>query len=235
MMPAIKLVNICKSYTLHHEKPTLIERVLKGKNEKFTALDNINLEIKKGEIIGIVGPNGSGKTTLLKIIAGITAPTKGLIETSGRIISLIDLEAGFHPDLNGEQNICLNGMLLGLSKKTISRKLPDIIKFADIGQFIDAPLFTYSEGMKLRLGFSIVILSNPDVLIFDESFVVGDVSFQKKAMQKIKEFYRNGAAIIMVSHLPDFIMKTCKRIIVMKKGKIIYDGSKRLIPKSTNF
>ena len=157
---AVKLTNISKHYIIHHEKPTLVERVINGKNEKFKALDNINLEVKKGEILGIVGPNGSGKTTLLKIIAGITSPTTGKVKTSGRVVSLIDLEAGFHPELTGEQNIYLNGMLLGMSRKSISQKLRKIIEFADIGQFADAQLFTYSQGMKLRLGFSVVAFSS---------------------------------------------------------------------------
>lgn len=231
----IRLSNISKSYTIHHEKPTLIEKVVKGREEKFNALNCINLTIRKGETIGIIGPNGSGKTTLLKIIAGITTPTSGKIESDGNIISLIDLEAGFHPDLNGEQNIYLNGMLLGIKKSTISQRLHQVIEFADIGRFIDAPLFTYSEGMKLRLGFSVIVLSKPQVLIFDESLVVGDAAFQKKTMRKIKEFNKNGTTIIMVSHSLDFVKNHCKRIIAMKNGRIVYDGKSNLITNSVKY
>lgn len=232
---AVKLSRISKDYIIHHEKPTLVEKVLKKRNVKFRALHNINLVIKKGERVGIVGPNGSGKTTLLKIIAGIAAPTKGEVVTQGRVVSLIDLEAGFHPDLTGEQNIYLNGMLLGMSKKEMSNKISDIIKFADIGQFIYAPLFTYSEGMKLRLGFSIVTVCKPDILILDESFSVGDADFQKKTINKIREFEKNGATIIVVSHWLEFIKKNCKRIIVLEKGKILHDGGIKSIPKVVNY
>ena len=140
---AIQLTNVSKKYEIHHEKPTLVEKFVKGPNETFWALRDINLTIKKGERVGIIGPNGSGKTTLLKIIAGITSHTTGTVETLGKIVSLIDLTAGFHADLSGYQNIFLNGMLLGLSKKEINKSIPAIIEFADIKQFIDAPLFTF--------------------------------------------------------------------------------------------
>lgn len=227
----IDIKNVSKEYILHHEKPTLIESVLSNRSEKFRALKNINLKIHRGDIIGIVGPNGSGKTTLLKIIAGITSPSKGSIKTNGKIISLIDLEAGFHPDLTGEENIYINAMLLGMNKKEISSKMNDIKEFADIGDFIDSQLYTYSQGMKLRLGFSIVAQSNPDVLLLDESFNVGDVNFQRKAINKIKEFNDHGAAIVIVSHWIDFIKKNCKKIIIIDKGKITFSGRPEKLPK----
>jgi len=149
---AIKLTNVSKKYIVRHEKPTLVEKLINGKKEEFWALKDINLEIKRGEKIGIIGPNGSGKTTLLKLITGISSPTSGTIERNGEIISLIDLEAGFHPDLTGIQNIYLNGMIIGMNKTEINSKLKKIIDYADIGRFIDVPLFTYSEGMKFRSG-----------------------------------------------------------------------------------
>src|SRR3972149_12073641 len=137
---AIKLEGVTKRYTIHHEKPTLAEQLINGKKESFLALKDINIEITKGEKVGIIGANGSGKTTILQIIAGITTPTEGTIVTRGKVVSLIDLEAGFHPDLTGEQNIYLNGMLLGMRKEEIDGKLKKIIAFADIDTFIDAPL-----------------------------------------------------------------------------------------------
>jgi len=178
---AIELYGISKKYTIHHEKPTLVEKFFKGRDEKFLALNNINLKINRGESVGIIGDNGSGKTTLLKIIAGITAPSSGIIKAGGRVVSIIDLNAGFHDDLSGFQNIYLNGMFLGMTKKEIDRKLRDMIIFAGIRQFIDAPLFTYSQGMKLRLGFSVATHSNPDILLLDENFSVGDEKFKKNA------------------------------------------------------
>ncbi len=228
---AVRLTNISKHYIIHHEKPTLMERVINGKNEKFKALDNINLEIKKGEIVGIIGPNGSGKTTLLKIIAGITAPTKGTVKTSGRIVSLIDLEAGFHPDLTGYQNIFLNGMLLGMKRQEIKRKLNAIIKFADIKQFIDTPLFTYSGGMKLRLGFSVVAHVNPDTLLMDENFVVADQEFREKSFDKIQGFHDQGKTIIIASHYLDFLRGNCERIIWIDKGIVRKDGNPNRVIK----
>jgi len=229
---AISLTEVTKSYTIHHEKPTLVEHLINGRNESFNALEDVNLEIKKGEKIGIIGPNGSGKTTLLKIIAGITSPTVGTVKTSGMVVSLIDLEAGFHPDLTGEQNIYLNGMLLGMGKKEISERIIKIINFADIGRFIDAPLFTYSEGMKLRLGFSVVVHSDPDIILLDENLGVGDEEFKKKSYAKIQEFFRKGVSIVMISHDLRFIGEYSSRIIWMEKGSIHKEGSPLKIIKS---
>lgn len=221
---AIKLTNVSKRYTIHHEKPTLVEQLIKARNEEFWALKDINLTINKGEKVGIIGPNGSGKTTLLKIITGITTPTSGYVETYGKIVSLIDLEAGFHPDLTGEQNLYLNGMLLGLREKEIANNLQAIIDFADIGLFLDAPLFTYSEGMKLRLGFSIAVHADPDILILDEGLGVGDKYFQAKSHQRIKQFFKEGKTVVMVTHSPDLLKKTCERIIYLERGNLFKDG-----------
>lgn len=221
---AIQLTGVTKEYTIHHEKPTLVEKFINGKTEKFTALDTVNLTIYKGEKVGIIGPNGSGKTTILKIIVGITTPTAGTVKTYGKVISLIDLEAGFHADLTGEQNIYLNGMLLGMKKKEIRRKLTKIMAFADIGQFIDAPLFTYSSGMKLRLGFAVAVHADPDILILDEGLTVGDKYFQRKAFSKIQQFFRQGKTILTVTHEMRFITKYCNRVILLKEGKMIRDG-----------
>ncbi|MFH0750170.1 MAG: ABC transporter ATP-binding protein [Candidatus Gottesmanbacteria bacterium] len=222
---AIQLTNVSKKYEIHHEKPTLVEKFVKGRKEQFTAINNISLTIKKGEFVGIIGPNGSGKTTLLKIVAGITTPTKGCVQTKGRVISLIDLEAGFHPDLTGIQNIYLNGILLGMSKDQITREIPSIIDFADIHQFIDVPLFTYSSGMKLRLGFAIAVHSNPDVLVLDESIGVGDKKFQNTSLKKIHQFFHKGKTIIVASHWFTYIKQNCERVLVMEKGRIKNDGT----------
>jgi signal peptidase I len=221
---AIKLENVSKQYVIHHEKPTLVEKFIKTKNEEFWALKDINLTIKKGERVGIIGPNGSGKTTLLKVIAGITTPTSGSIETQGNIVSLIDLEAGFHPDLTGIQNVYLNGMLLGMKKEELEDKLGAIIDFADIGQFVDAPLFTYSAGMTLRLGFSIAIHTKADILIFDEALVVGDTDFQEKIMRTIKSLRRDKTMLI-ASHDLGFLHSFCKRIYMLRDGEVRSDSS----------
>ncbi len=219
---AIQLTNISKRYTIHHEKPTLVERLTSGRDEEFWALKDINLTIKKGERVGIIGPNGSGKTTLLKVIAGITTPTSGTVKTHGKIVSLIDLEAGFHPDLTGEQNIYLNGMLLGMSKQENEKKMKSIIAYADIGRFIDIPLFTYSSGMKLRLGFSIAIHSYPDILLLDEGLSFGDQNFTNRARHTLfsETSYRN-KTIFMVYHDSKLLPKQCTQMIIMKRGGIV--------------
>lgn len=226
---AINLSDINKKYEIHHEKPTLVEKFVKRRNTTFWALRNINLTIRKGEKVGMIGPNGSGKTTLLKIIAGITTPSSGIAYIRGRIVSLIDLSAGFHPDLTGYQNIYLNGMLLGMSESEITRKIHTIIRFADIGQFIDVPLYTYSSGMQLRLGFSIAVHANPDILLLDEGLVVGDLRFQKKAQKKIQQFFEQGKTVITVSHRLDFIRENCRRILELDMGNIVADGSVNIL------
>lgn len=230
---AIKIQNLSKKYFLHHEKPTLVENIFRiGKKEKIWVLKNINLEIKKGEKIGIIGDNGAGKTTLLKIISKITNPTKGKIEVNGRLATLIDLEAGFHPELTGEENIYLNGMLLGMKKKEIKENIDQIITFSGLGKFIDAPFYTYSSGMALRLGFSVAIYSKPDILLIDEILAVGDQEFQKKSYQAIQKFFHEGKTIIFISHNLPLVAKLCPKIIWLERGKIKMVGKSKEIIKA---
>ncbi len=227
---AIELKNVSKHYILHHEKPTFSERLVhRTKKEVFTALDDISLTIYKGEKVGIIGRNGAGKTTLLKIIAGITTSNSGSLKTNGKIVSLIDLEAGFHPDLSGEENIFLNGMVIGMTKKEIKQKFQKIVAFADIGQFIDAPLYTYSAGMKLRLGFSIAVHADPDILILDEGITAGDQDFQEKSMKKINEFFKAGKTILVVTHWIEFLEKNVERIIWVDEHRVKKDGNIKII------
>jgi len=214
---AISLNNVGKKYTVHHEKPTLvenIERVVRfQKKEEFWALQNVNVKIHKGERIGIIGCNGSGKTTLLKIIAGITKPTTGKLTTTGRIISLIDLEAGFHPDMSGQENIFLNGLVLGMSKQEIAHKFADIVNFAGIGNFITAPLYTYSSGMKLRLGFSVAIHANADILLLDEVLNLGDENFKRQSATVLEQMMQSGITVIIVSQWFEYLTKHCDTIL----------------------
>jgi ABC-type polysaccharide/polyol phosphate transport system ATPase subunit len=219
----ISLENVSKEYFIHHEKPTLVEKFFKGRDEKFLALKNIDLRVTRGESIGIMGANGSGKTTLLKIITGITSQTSGKVSVTGRVISLIDLNAGFHEDLSGFQNIYLNGMFIGMRKKEINRKLKAIISFAGIRQFIDAPFFTYSQGMKLRLGFSVAVHSNPDILLLDENLSVGDEEFGIKSRDAIRQFRKQKKTILIASHWRYFVKQNCKRIIILNEGEIKSD------------
>lgn len=227
----IKLTHISKKYILHHEKPTLAESLFK-KKEEFWALKDISLNVRKGEKLGIIGPNGAGKSTLLKIITGITVPTKGKVETKGKIASLIDLEAGFHPDLTGEENILINGLLLGMPKEQIKKEFNNIVEFSGIKKFIDLPLHTYSTGMKLRLGFSIAVHSDPDILVIDEIIAAGDEKFRKKSYQKMQEFFRRKKTILFVSHNLEVIQKLCPNTLWLDKGGMRLLGpSKKVIAR----
>lgn len=227
---AIELKNIYKRYSLRHQKPTLMGGLFgMEKREEFIALKNVSLQIKKGEKVGIVGDNGSGKTTVLKIISGISAPTSGEITVVGKIVSLIELEAGFHQELSGIENIFLNGLLVGMSQKEIQKNLKKIISFSGVGEFIDAPLHTYSSGMSLRLGFSIAVHSNPDILVLDEGIAVGDQAFRKKSLAKINEFFKKGKTVIVVSHWLDYLKENCNRIIWLENGEVKRDGSPEIV------
>jgi len=229
---AVEVKNVTKTYMLRHEKPTLIESLLyRSKNEKHVALKDISFSIFKGDRLGIIGSNGSGKTTLLKLLAGITKQQKGNIKMNGRVVSLIDLSAGFHPDLTGEENIFLNGLVIGMNKDEIESKKKSIVKFADIGKFIDAPLYTYSTGMQLRLGFSIAVHSDPDILLLDEGFAFGDEDFREKANKKISEYRRKKKTLIIVSHWLFELERNCNKILWLERGEIIEYGNKGLLNK----
>ncbi|GIK84398.1 MAG: hypothetical protein BroJett025_10200 [Patescibacteria group bacterium] len=233
---AVKLTKVSKVYTVKTEKPTLVETVLNKKGiTKYTALNSFDLTVLKGEKLGIIGSNGAGKTTLLKIIVGITQPQSGTVTVNGKIVSLINLMAGFHPEMSGFDNIKLNGLLIGMSGAEIEEKKNKIVKFADIGEFIYAPLHTYSTGMKLRLGFSIAVHSDPDILILDEGVSAGDEKFRAKANNKIQKLFKQNKTIIVVSHWLNFLKENCNRIIWMEKGKIKKDGSTKLLDEYLAF
>lgn len=220
---SVKLTNIGKKYIIGHQKSTLIRNILgKSEPEEFWALKKVNLTIREGEKVGIFGPNGAGKTTLLKIISGISFPTTGRLETNGKIVSLIDLQAGFHPDLTGRENILLNGMLSGMSKGEIRRKEKNIVKFAGIGKFINAPFYTYSSGMKFRLAFSIAAISECKILIIDDIFISSDLDFQRKTLAAIKDIQkRKNITTILCSHFPAFIWEFAEVYYELDKGVLI--------------
>lgn len=223
LTPAFNLQHLHKVYQIHHDKPTLIETVFGGHNEKFYALRDVNVTIYKGERVGIVGANGSGKTTLLKLMAGVTVPTSGNIETSGRLVSIISLGAGFNLELSGAENIFLHGMLLGMTRSEVSDRFDAIVKFCEIGTFIDAPMRMYSQGMMMRLGFSIALHTHPDIFLFDEGFDAGDQQFKNKIRAEAESIYKD-KTLVFISHNMYAIADFCSRIILMDKGHIIYDG-----------
>jgi lipopolysaccharide transport system ATP-binding protein len=186
---------------------------------EFWAIDNASFELKKGQTLGIIGKNGSGKSTMLKMLNGIFMPDKGRIEVVGRVGALIEVGAGFHPLLSGRENIYINGSILGMSKKEIDAKYDDIVNFADIGDFIDAPVKHYSSGMFVRLGFAVAIHCEPDVLLVDEVLAVGDIGFQSKCFNKIGEIKKRGAAIVLVSHNMHSISTFSDRVLFLNSGK----------------
>lgn len=187
---------------------------------EFWALDNVFFEIKKGETLGIIGPNGAGKTTILKLISGIILPDKGRIEVNGKVGSLIEIGAGFHPMLTGRENIYVNASILGMRRKEIEEKMESIINFADIGEFIDSPVKYYSSGMYVRLGFSVAIHCEPDILLVDEVLTVGDEAFQRKSAGKIRELLEKGTTVILVSHNLGLVQTICRKVMWLYKGRI---------------
>ena len=193
----------------------------KKTREWFWALQDIDLTIQPGESVGITGPNGSGKSTLLKLIAGVTTPTKGTLTVQGKIAPLVELGAGFHPELTGRENVYLNGVILGLSREQVAARFAEIVAFAELGEFIDVPVKHYSSGMYLRLASSVAIHTDPDILLIDEILAVGDLDFQKKCYKKMQGFREQGKTIIIVSHDPAIIKANCERTIALQQGKIV--------------
>ncbi len=233
-MEAVQVRDVYKFYKKHADshkfltiKSALVNKTLFGDlqaGERFEALRGVSFSLEAGRTLGIIGENGSGKSTLLKILAGISKPTAGEVITNGRISALIELGAGFHPEISGRENIFINGVILGLTRKQIQEKYEEIVRFAELEEFIDNPVKSYSSGMFMRLGFSIAINVNPDILLVDEVLAVGDASFVPKCLDKINEFRRHGKTIIYVSHDLATIERICDDVIWVKKGKIEMRG-----------
>lgn len=195
------------------------------KNEKFMALDGINLEVKKGERLGIIGHNGAGKSTLLKILSRVTAPTEGMVFLNGRISSMLEVGTGFHSELTGRENIYLNGAILGMTRAEVDTKIERIIDFSECGQFIDTPVKRYSSGMYVKLAFSVAAHLDSEILVMDEVLAVGDMKFQQKCLDKMNDVSKeDGRTILYVSHNMNTIRQLCSRCIVLEKGKIVFDG-----------
>lgn len=226
--PVVRVTDVSKRFIIHKEK-SLKERLLnfgesKKYKEDFMALDKISLDIKPGMTIGLIGHNGSGKSTLLKVIGGIIQPTAGEVLRRGRMAALLELGAGFHPDLTGRENIFLNAAILGLTKTETETKFDEIVEFSGIREFIDTQVKFYSSGMYVRLGFAIAVHSSPDLLIVDEVLAVGDEPFQQKCLAKIRDFQAQGVTIVFVSHDLPLVSELCNRVVVLAHGKIIFDG-----------
>lgn len=226
---AIEVKNMTKKFKLFYDKPsTLKERLVfwnHKKAETRTVLDDINIEIKKGETVALIGVNGSGKSTLLKLMTKIIYPTKGTVETRGKLTSLLELGAGFHPDFTGRENIYFNASIFGLTAAEIDARVSDIIEFSELGEFIDSPVRTYSSGMYMRLAFSVAINVDAEILLIDEILAVGDQHFQDKCFEKLTELKNSGKTIVIVSHSLDAIKQLCNRAIWIYEGKLKMDGS----------
>jgi len=230
---AIKAEDVTKVYKLYDKPMDRLKESLgmsrKKRFQEHYALNRIQLEVKKGETVGIIGTNGSGKSTILKLITGVLNPTSGSIFVEGRISALLELGAGFNMEYTGIENVYLNGTMIGFSKEEIDAKLQDILDFADIGEFVHQPVKSYSSGMFVRLAFAVAININPEILIVDEALSVGDVFFQAKCYRKFEEFKKLGKTILFVSHDLGSITKYCDRAVLLNKGEKIFEGT----PKET--
>lgn len=240
--PIIDVRGVSKEYTLTHKLPyvtlrdtvtslmaqpfQLFRRRERVEREKFLAVNNVSFSVQRGEAIGLIGPNGSGKSTLLKILSQITAPTRGEISLHGRVASLLEVGTGFHPELTGRENIYLNGAVLGMSRREITRKFDDIVAFSGVEKFLDTPVKRYSSGMHVRLAFSVAAHLEPEILLIDEVLSVGDAEFQKKCLGKMDEVTRTaGRTIIFVSHNMEAVKRLCTKCILLKDGQIQMIGN----------
>jgi len=232
-LPIIEVQDVTRRFVLQHERPKTFQqlfiRTLERGNpvveQDFSALQNINFTVQPGESLGIIGRNGSGKSTLLKMIAGLMQPSSGVVNVYGTIAAMLEVGAGFHPDLSGRENIYLNGSFLGFSKKRIAALVDDIIAFSELQDFIDVPVKHYSSGMYMRLGFSIAINADPDILIVDEIFAVGDEGFYGQCVEAIKDFQRRGKTLLFVAHALPQVITFCDRAIWLDHGKMRAEGS----------
>ncbi len=225
---AIRVIDVKKDFKLRYDKPnTLKEKIVFWKNrncEIHHVLKGINLDIKKGETVALIGVNGSGKSTLLKLMTKIIYPTSGKMIIDGKLTSLLELGAGFHPDFTGRENIYFNASIFGLTAADIDARILDIIEFSELGDFIDSPVRTYSSGMYMRLAFSVAINVNAEILLIDEILAVGDQHFQDKCFAKLEELKNQGKTIVIVSHSLNSIKKLCGRAVWLYDGKIRMDG-----------
>ena len=239
MTPAIDVVNVSKVYRRYAQKKqfaTLKSAILNGSllgdlkpDETFQALRGVSFSVPKGCTYGVIGRNGSGKSTLLKCVAGITRPNEGRVSVNGRISALIELGAGFHPEISGRENVFINGIMLGLTKREITRRFDEIVEFAEMRDFIDAPVKTYSSGMYMRLGFAVAIHVDPEVLLVDEVLAVGDEGFTHKCLDKFAEFKRRGKTILLVTHSLGMVERFCDDALWMDAGRMKLEGDPRRV------
>jgi ABC-type polysaccharide/polyol phosphate transport system ATPase subunit len=232
-LDVITLENVSKRYYLRSQRPQELKTAVlhlpsflraDRSRRPFWALDDVSLAIRRGESLGVIGPNGSGKSTLLRIVADLARPTSGTVRVAGRISALLELGAGFHPQITGRKNAILNAVLLGLSRKEAEERLPEIIAFSELGDFIDQPMRMYSSGMYIRLGFAVAVHVKADVLLVDEVLAVGDTEFQRKCFAHIEKLRADGVTIVLVSHDLGSVTRFCDRAILLQHGRVQIDG-----------
>lgn len=227
--PAIVIDHVSKLFRRQKQRTfkEMLPALLGGKSvvDSFWALNDISLTVNRGETIGIIGPNGSGKSTLLKLIAGVSQPTKGSVTVNGRIAPLIELGAGFHPELTGRENVYLNGVILGMLRSEVEAKFNDIVDFAELHEFIDTPVKHYSSGMYFRLAFAVAIHIDPQIMLIDEIMAVGDEAFQKKCMKKMHEFQKQSVSMVIVSHNMELVREFSDRVFFIQDHQIGFEGS----------
>jgi len=234
----VVLEDVTVSYRLQREQYHTFKefaiRSLQGRvrYENLLALDSVSLKVYKGDVFGLIGANGAGKTTLLRLVAWVMQPTSGRVIVCGRVAPLLAMGAGFHPELTGRENIFLNGALLGFNRRQIEKLFDQIVDFAELRDFIDAPLRTYSSGMMARLGFAVATAEMPDILIVDEVLSVGDIAFQEKSAERIRQFREQGATILMVSHSMESVQKMCNRAVWLDHGRIAKNGKAQEVVQS---
>ena len=235
--PAISVDGVSKYFRLYHEKNQYLKSALlqgrRSRYDEFWALKDVSFDIPQGSTFGIIGANGSGKSTLLKCLAGILTPDQGSVTMNGRVAALLELGAGFHPDLSGIENIFLNGSILGMTRKEMQKSVDKIIDFAGLGGFIDTPVKNYSSGMVVRLGFSVAINVDPEILLIDEVLAVGDASFQRKCLEKIEDFRADGKTVVIVSHGVSEVARLCDQVAWIQKGNSnVLGNHMRLFPNT---
>ena len=227
-MDAVSFVSVTKTFSMNAQRMLMrghLERLIKRRNkQRFVALRDISFRIPRGQTVGVVGSNGAGKSTLLSLVAGLCPPDTGTVTVHGRVAALLQMGAGFHPDLTGAENVEMNAALLGLSAAKTAQAFDAIVEFSEIGEFIDEPLRTYSSGMTMRLAFSVAVHVDPDLLIIDEVLAVGDQAFQAKCMEKIMEFKRQGRTLLFVSHSTGVVQQLCERALWLDHGELAMDG-----------
>ncbi len=226
METAVRATSVSKQYDMYRRPMDRVVEILtrRPRHVVFPALQDVSFEVERGETVGIIGQNGAGKSTLLKLLCGVARPSSGSLETHGTIASILELGTGFHPEFSGRDNAALNAAILGLNQSEVRERLPQILEFSELGSFVDRPVKTYSSGMYMRLAFSVAVNVNPDILVIDEALAVGDGHFQKKCIDKIREFQEDGKTILFCSHALYYITSICRRTLWLDQGRVMRYG-----------